>query len=48
MDSKLGAYNIHDLRDRARRNLPKGVFEFATAYLRNDGVGAENEDKRRC
>jgi len=28
MDLKLGAYNIHDLREIARRKLPKGVFEF--------------------
>jgi isopentenyl diphosphate isomerase/L-lactate dehydrogenase-like FMN-dependent dehydrogenase len=24
----LGAYNIHDLREMARRRLPRGVFEF--------------------
>jgi len=28
MDLKLGAYNIHDLREMARRKLPRGVFEF--------------------
>ena len=28
MDSKLGAYNIHDLREMARKRLPRGVFEF--------------------
>jgi isopentenyl diphosphate isomerase/L-lactate dehydrogenase-like FMN-dependent dehydrogenase len=28
MDPKLGAYNIHDLREMARRKLPRGVFEF--------------------
>ena len=27
-DNTLGAYNIHDLRERAREFLPKGVFEF--------------------
>jgi isopentenyl diphosphate isomerase/L-lactate dehydrogenase-like FMN-dependent dehydrogenase len=27
-DKTLGAYNIHDLREMARRRLPKGVFEF--------------------
>ena len=27
-DRTLGAYNIHDLRDMARRKLPRGVFEF--------------------
>jgi isopentenyl diphosphate isomerase/L-lactate dehydrogenase-like FMN-dependent dehydrogenase len=28
MDSTLGAYDIADLRELARRRLPKGVFEF--------------------
>jgi len=28
MDNTLGAYDIADLRERARRRLPKGVFEF--------------------
>jgi isopentenyl diphosphate isomerase/L-lactate dehydrogenase-like FMN-dependent dehydrogenase len=28
MDGTLGAYDIADLRERARRRLPKGVFEF--------------------
>ena len=28
MDPTLGAYNIGDLRELARRRLPKGVFEF--------------------
>ena len=28
MDPTLGAYNISDLRELARRRLPKGVFEF--------------------
>ncbi len=28
MDPKLGAYNIYDLREMARRKLPTGVFEF--------------------
>ena len=27
-DSTLGAYDIADLRELARRRLPKGVFEF--------------------
>lgn len=27
-DSTLGAYNIADLREMARRRLPKGIFEF--------------------
>jgi len=27
-DKTLGAYNIHDLREMARRRLPRGVFEF--------------------
>jgi isopentenyl diphosphate isomerase/L-lactate dehydrogenase-like FMN-dependent dehydrogenase len=28
MDHTLGAYDIADLRERARRRLPQGVFEF--------------------
>src|SRR6185295_2515068 len=28
MADTLGAYNIFDLRERARKFLPKGVFEF--------------------
>jgi len=28
MDNSLGAYDIADLRELARRRLPKGVFEF--------------------
>src|SRR5262245_62029115 len=28
MDGTLGAYDIADLREQARRRLPKGVFEF--------------------
>ena len=28
MDSSLGAYDVADLRELARRRLPKGVFEF--------------------
>ena len=28
MDQTLGAYDIADLRELARRRLPKGVFEF--------------------
>ena len=27
-DKTLGAYNIHDLREMARKRLPRGVFEF--------------------
>jgi (S)-mandelate dehydrogenase len=27
-DNTLGAYNIEDLREMARRRLPKGIFEF--------------------
>jgi len=27
-DHKLGAYNIEDLRRKARRRLPRGIFEF--------------------
>ena len=35
-DGKLGAYNIADLREMARRRLPKGLFEFVDR-------GAEDE-----
>lgn len=28
MDESLGAYDIADLRELARRRLPKGIFEF--------------------
>jgi isopentenyl diphosphate isomerase/L-lactate dehydrogenase-like FMN-dependent dehydrogenase len=27
-DDTLGAYNSADLREKARRRLPKGLFEF--------------------
>jgi len=30
-DGTLGAYNIADLREIARRKLPKGIFEFIVA-----------------
>jgi isopentenyl diphosphate isomerase/L-lactate dehydrogenase-like FMN-dependent dehydrogenase len=42
MDSKLGAYNIHDLRDMARRNLPRGVFEFVDRGTEDDNAVANN------
>ncbi len=35
-DATLGAYNVEDLRERARRRLPKGLFEFVDR-------GAEDE-----
>lgn len=35
-DDTLGAYNIADLREMARRRLPKGIFEFVDR-------GAEDE-----
>lgn len=35
-DDTLGAYNIADLREIARRRLPKGIFEFVDR-------GAEDE-----
>src|SRR5688572_16100818 len=28
IDKTLGAYNIHDLREMAKKRLPRGVFEF--------------------
>jgi len=42
MDAKLGAYNIHDLRDMARRKLPKGVFEFVDRGTEDDNAVANN------
>jgi len=42
MDTKLGAYNIHDLRDMARRKLPKGVFEFVDRGTEDDNAVANN------
>ena len=42
MDSKLGAYNIHDLREMARRKLPKGVFEFVDRGTEDDNAVANN------
>jgi isopentenyl diphosphate isomerase/L-lactate dehydrogenase-like FMN-dependent dehydrogenase len=42
MDAKLGAYNIHDLRDIARRRLPKGVFEFVDRGTEDDNAVANN------
>ncbi len=35
-DKTLRAYNIADLREAARRRLPKGIFEFVDR-------GAEDE-----
>jgi isopentenyl diphosphate isomerase/L-lactate dehydrogenase-like FMN-dependent dehydrogenase len=42
MDAKLGAYNIHDLREMARRKLPKGVFEFVDRGTEDDNAVANN------
>jgi isopentenyl diphosphate isomerase/L-lactate dehydrogenase-like FMN-dependent dehydrogenase len=42
MDAKLGAYNIHDLRETARRKLPKGVFEFVDRGTEDDNAVANN------
>jgi isopentenyl diphosphate isomerase/L-lactate dehydrogenase-like FMN-dependent dehydrogenase len=42
MDSKLGAYNIHDLREMARRKLPKGVFEFVDRGTEDDNAVHNN------
>jgi len=42
MDAKLGAYNIHDLRETARRRLPKGVFEFVDRGTEDDNAVANN------
>jgi isopentenyl diphosphate isomerase/L-lactate dehydrogenase-like FMN-dependent dehydrogenase len=46
-DATLGAYNIADLREMARRRLPKGIFEFVDrgnedeVALRNNGAAFE-------
>ncbi len=42
MDAKMGAYNIYDLRDMARRRLPKGVFEFVDRGTEDDNAVANN------
>jgi len=42
MDAKLGAYNIHDLREMAQRKLPKGVFEFVDRGTEDDNALANN------
>ena len=41
-DDTLGAYNIHDLREQARRRLPKGVFEFVDRGTEDDNAVANN------
>jgi len=48
MDAKLGAYNIHDLRDMARRRLPKGVFEFVDRGTEDDNAVANNRAALEC
>jgi isopentenyl diphosphate isomerase/L-lactate dehydrogenase-like FMN-dependent dehydrogenase len=46
-DNTLGTYNIADLRELARRRLPKAIFEFIDrgnedeVALRNNGAALE-------
>jgi isopentenyl diphosphate isomerase/L-lactate dehydrogenase-like FMN-dependent dehydrogenase len=37
----LGAYNIEDLRQRAKRRLPRGIFEFVDGGA-EDGIAVQN------
>lgn len=41
-DSTLGAYNIADLRELARRRLPKGMFEFVDRGTEDELALANN------
>ena len=41
-DSSLGAYDIADLRELARRRLPKGVFEFFDRGNGDEAAVVEN------
>jgi len=38
---KMGFYNIEDLRQRAKRKLPRGIFEFVDGGA-EDGIAVEN------
>ena len=42
-DKTLGAYNIADLREIARRRVPKGIFEFI-----DRGPYAESPMRNNC
>ena len=41
-DDKLGAYNIFDLRDAAKRRLPKWIFEFVDRGAEDDEAVRNN------
>ena len=41
-DSTLGAYNIFDLREMARRRLPRGLFEFVDRGAEDEVALANN------
>lgn len=41
-DNTLGAYNIADLREMARRRLPKGMFEFVDRGTEDEIALANN------
>ena len=43
-DNTLGAYNIADLREIARRRLPKGMFEFVDRGTEDDIAVANNRE----
>jgi isopentenyl diphosphate isomerase/L-lactate dehydrogenase-like FMN-dependent dehydrogenase len=39
--NKLGAYNIEDLRQKAKKRLPRGIFEFIDGGA-EDGIAVQN------
>lgn len=41
-DEKLGAYNIEDLRQKARAHLPRAIFEFIDRGTEDDVALANN------
>ena len=41
-NNTLGAYNIADLREMARRRLPRGMFEFVDCGTEDDLAVANN------
>jgi isopentenyl diphosphate isomerase/L-lactate dehydrogenase-like FMN-dependent dehydrogenase len=43
-DKTLGAYNIHDLREMAKRRLPRGVFEFVDRGTEDESALRNNRD----
>ena len=42
MDKTLGVYDVADLREQARRRLPRGVFEFFDRGNGDEAALAEN------